>query len=36
MVYLQTTTALGKRILNILNHVIFRRKYKYICIRVYG
>ena len=27
--------VLGKRILNILNHVIFPRKYKYRCIRVY-
>ena len=37
MVYLQTTYELcfGKRILNILNHVMFPRKYKYRCIRLY-
>ena len=35
MVYLQTTYELcfGEGILNILNHVIFPRKYKYRCIR---
>jgi hypothetical protein len=27
--------VLGKGILNILNHVIFPRKYKYRCIRIY-
>jgi hypothetical protein len=37
MVYLQTTYELcfGKRILNILNHVILPRKYRYRCIRFY-
>ena len=30
------TTVLGKRILNILNCVIFPAIYKYRCIRVYG
>ena len=29
------TTVLGKRLLNMLNHVIFTRKYKYRCTRDY-
>jgi hypothetical protein len=29
------TTVLGKRLLNMLNHIIFTRKYKYRCTRDY-
>jgi hypothetical protein len=36
MVYLQTTTVLGKRILNILNRVVFPVKIQIYMYRVYG